>query len=211
MVGLVRSSLSQEPVEGRKVVRPVSFELTTFCSGGKRSIQTELRAHVSIVPVAGPNRCTAYPLTSDNDLQRKLDIERFARSNARRADVISDRIENPSKAAGVQLGPGGRSHGSSTRARNREVGPVKQIEHLHAELRADALRDRGILGHCKVHDGKARTEQRVARQVSERTGSRLGEGGAIEILHVFAAIRIRDDRLASALVRIANEIGTVAP
>jgi hypothetical protein len=28
----------------REVVRPVRFELTTFCSGGKRSIQTELRA-----------------------------------------------------------------------------------------------------------------------------------------------------------------------
>ena len=27
------------------MVRPVRFELTTFCSGGKRSIQTELRAH----------------------------------------------------------------------------------------------------------------------------------------------------------------------
>src|SRR3984885_13228252 len=26
------------------MVRPVRFELTTFCSGGKRSIQTELRA-----------------------------------------------------------------------------------------------------------------------------------------------------------------------
>jgi hypothetical protein len=28
----------------RKVVRPVGFEPTAFCSGGKRSIQTELRA-----------------------------------------------------------------------------------------------------------------------------------------------------------------------
>ena len=31
-------------LSGRKVVRPVRFELTTFCSGGKRSIQAELRA-----------------------------------------------------------------------------------------------------------------------------------------------------------------------
>jgi hypothetical protein len=30
------------------LVRPVRFELTTFCSGGKRSIQTELRAHNQI-------------------------------------------------------------------------------------------------------------------------------------------------------------------
>jgi hypothetical protein len=29
------------------LVRPVRFELTTFCSGGKRSIQTELRAHIT--------------------------------------------------------------------------------------------------------------------------------------------------------------------
>ncbi len=31
---------------GFKLVRPVRFELTAFCSGGKRSIQAELRAHV---------------------------------------------------------------------------------------------------------------------------------------------------------------------
>jgi hypothetical protein len=31
------------------VVRPVRFELTTSCSGGKRSIQTELRARTYIV------------------------------------------------------------------------------------------------------------------------------------------------------------------
>ena len=34
------------------LVRPVRFELTTFCSGGKRSIQTELRARALNIVLA---------------------------------------------------------------------------------------------------------------------------------------------------------------
>ncbi len=44
-----------------ELVRPVGFEPTAFCSGGKRSIQTELRAHdtqtlISLSPLAGRSR-----------------------------------------------------------------------------------------------------------------------------------------------------------
>ena len=36
----------------KALVRPVRFELTTSCSGGKRSIQTELRAPCGYYSVA---------------------------------------------------------------------------------------------------------------------------------------------------------------
>ncbi len=38
------------------MVRPVRFELTTFCSGGKRSIQTELRAPYGHYSPGQPDR-----------------------------------------------------------------------------------------------------------------------------------------------------------
>jgi hypothetical protein len=42
--GVIEFTMSTTVESIRILVRPVRFELTTFCSGGKRSIQTELRA-----------------------------------------------------------------------------------------------------------------------------------------------------------------------
>jgi hypothetical protein len=39
------NSMKAKDLLSNKLVRPVRFELTAFCSGGKRSIQAELRAH----------------------------------------------------------------------------------------------------------------------------------------------------------------------
>ncbi len=50
-----------EGASSENVVRPVGFEPTASCSGGKRSIQTELRALWGHYSVAGKRRrCCAY-------------------------------------------------------------------------------------------------------------------------------------------------------
>jgi hypothetical protein len=58
---------------GRYVVRPPRFERGTFCSGGKRSIQTELRAQTL--------RCEAQTSARAKELQRtevSLSLNRLA-------------------------------------------------------------------------------------------------------------------------------------
>jgi hypothetical protein len=61
--------MKAQTLTSEKLVRPVRFELTAFCSGGKRSIQAELRAHLShctatLHLVVGP--ITVPPLKSDS-------------------------------------------------------------------------------------------------------------------------------------------------
>jgi hypothetical protein len=47
--GVLQLSPNAATESKRFVVRPRGFEPLTFCSGGKRSIRTELRAHLVLL------------------------------------------------------------------------------------------------------------------------------------------------------------------
>ena len=93
----------------------------------------------SVHKIVNAARLGACATRLENDLERELDVERFAGADARCADGVADGIGDAPKAS--------RAEG---RVWHRVVPAVEEVEHLDAELRLDPLCN----GRVKVVAGR---------------------------------------------------------
>src|SRR6266446_434595 len=91
---------------------------------------------------APPGIIISETVASEDNLQRQLHVERFARPNARRSVVVANRVTGLSEAA------------AQPTARRRKVDSVEEVVHLDSELRIDAFRDLRVFNDGKVHGRK---------------------------------------------------------
>src|SRR5579862_6440984 len=85
---------------------------------------------LDVMTIAVPR---ALQADSEEDLQRQLHVERLARTDAGGTARITDGVANRAQAA---------AHAAAGLS---EVHAVEDVEHLHAQLRSDAWRDRDVL------------------------------------------------------------------
>src|SRR4029077_7376484 len=102
-----------------------------------------------------------------DDLQRQLQVERFAGSDARRTVVVADSVSHLTKSA------------SGIIARRSQIDAVEQVEDFHSELCADEFDTLRILIDGEIHRTISRPVVFVSCQIPKRTSSGLSERSRI--------------------------------
>src|SRR6266852_9480615 len=94
----------------------------------------------------------------EDNLQAKLQVERFSGAESRCAVPVADRVGGKAEVTAIEI------------AWRRQIGAIKEVEHFDAELGADAFRDLRILHDGEVNGGIARAVVTVARAGSKCSG-----------------------------------------
>ena len=68
-------------------------------------------------------------------------------------------------------------------ARGRKIEDVKQVEHLHSELRRDSFRNIRVLDNREIYGLEARPFELIAASVAESAWSIAGKRGRIDPLN----------------------------
>src|ERR1700761_3234 len=142
----------------------------------------------------------------EDNLGRKLHVERLARPETGSAVEVSNCISHHAACAGSA-----RRAATSHRARARgEIDPIEHIEHLRAELNSEALLDGNVLEHGQVNVCESGTIESIAREISvgirrawAAGRTRHAEGGGV---HPLLAAQTPLERVADSGKRIRNDV-----
>lgn len=129
----------------------------------------------------------------ERELQGELRIEGFARADPRRAIEIADGVVELQGADGCLVGVVATAAATE---RGRIVDAVRQVVHLHAELRVDALADFRVLEDAQVHIAKAGRGIRIAGRRAPGAGSGIGKGSRVEPVGIDRGLLVAGERVA---------------
>ena len=114
----------------------------------------------------------------EDDLQRELRVEWFSRPDAGSVVTGPDGGPDLAEAAGVRV-----RVAELRRSRAGQIETVGDVEHLHAELSINPLRDGSVLEDGEIGVSEAWTEEAVAVKVTPDANNRINERLWIEPLH----------------------------
>src|SRR5580700_7602898 len=128
----------------------------------------------------------------EDDLQRQLQVERLAGSDAWRTVEVAYSVNHLTKSA------------SGIIARRSQIDAVEQVEDFNPELCADAFDNLRIFIYGEIHRTISRPVVFISCQIPKRTGSGLSERSRIHPLHKLGAARVGLDLMRDACKRITD-------